>query len=111
MSAPTLDESRRAVVIHPSDSVAVALEPLEPGPLQIRRGDEVLVVPVREPIPMGHKLALLALAAGDAILKYGEVIGVAIASISAGAHVHVHNLRSRRAGAGSRAEQNDPRSL
>ena len=100
MPSSTVDKGRRAVVIHPSDTVAVALEAIEPGPVHIRRGDEELVVSLSEPIPMGHKVALVAFAPGDAILKYGEVIGVAIAPISAGAHVHVHNLRSRRAGAG-----------
>ena len=33
---------------------------------------------------------------GDAILKYGQVIGIASAPICAGDHVHVHNLQSQR---------------
>lgn len=50
-----------------------------------------------EPIPMGHKIALVDIATGAAIRKYGEVIGLATADIRAGAHVHVHNCRGRRA--------------
>jgi altronate dehydratase small subunit len=50
-----------------------------------------------EPIPLGHKVARRALAAGHRILKYGAAIGEATQAIAAGAHVHVHNLRSLRA--------------
>jgi len=45
-------------------------------------------------IPMAHKIARHAIAAGDRIMKYGMPIGIATAPISAGAHVHVHNIRS-----------------
>jgi altronate dehydratase len=86
-------------VIHPADTVAIALAALAPGPARVRRAEDVITVTVREPIPMGHKLALADIAAGSLIVKYGEAIGEATAPIAAGAHVHVHNLRSRRAGA------------
>ncbi len=86
-----------AVVIHPADTVAVALAALAPGPTRVRRGDDVFVATVIEPIPMGHKFALADIVAGAPIVKYGEVIGGATESIPTGSHVHVHNLRSRRA--------------
>lgn len=101
---------RSAVVIHPSDTVAVALRHIGSGSIHVQRGEEALVVSVVEPIPMGHKLALNAFSPGDPIVKYGEVIGVATTHISAGAHVHVHNLRSRRAGAAAAQEHNEQRS-
>ena len=110
MRDPIEVRSGRAVVIHPSDNVAVAIEAIEPGLIRVRRGRDALDVAVCEPIPMGHKLALVQFARGDPILKYGEIIGLATASIAAGSHVHVHNLRSRRAGAGDADEQNDLRS-
>jgi len=47
-------------------------------------------------IPYGQKLALKAISAGEPIIKYGEVIGLATAAIRAGDHVHIHNLESRR---------------
>jgi hypothetical protein len=50
-----------------------------------------------QPIALGHKVALVDLAPGDAIVKYGEAIGVASAPIAKGNHVHVHNLASQRA--------------
>jgi arabinonate dehydratase len=42
-------------------------------------------------IPTGHKLATRAIAEGEAVVKYDQVIGFATAAIPAGAHVHVHN--------------------
>ncbi|WP_435170304.1 UxaA family hydrolase [Falsirhodobacter sp. 1013] len=45
-----------------------------------------------EAIPAGHKVAIRPIAGGEAVLKYGQVIGVATQAIAAGAHVHVQNL-------------------
>jgi altronate dehydratase len=86
-----------AFVIHPDDDVAVALRDLAAGEtIGVRRGGATDSARVAEPIPLGHKLALRALARGAPIRKYGECIGEASADIAAGAHVHVHNLVSRR---------------
>jgi len=82
-----------ALVISAQDNVATALEPLERG-TTVRVGAET--VSVIDPIPRGHKLALRAIARGDAVVKYGSPIGVASADIAAGAHVHTHNLASTR---------------
>jgi arabinonate dehydratase len=45
-----------------------------------------------QPIPRGHKIALKDLNAGDVVIKYGQIIGVASTAIRAGDHVHLHNL-------------------
>lgn len=47
-------------------------------------------------IPYGHKIALCEIPSGEEIVKYGEVIGVAVKDIQKGNHVHVHNLDSLR---------------
>ncbi|HXF54559.1 MAG TPA: UxaA family hydrolase [Hyphomicrobiaceae bacterium] len=47
-------------------------------------------------IPIGHKVALKPLKAGDTAIKYGEDIGRIIADVPAGGHVHVHNLKTKR---------------
>ncbi|MGI9401715.1 MAG: UxaA family hydrolase [Rhizobiaceae bacterium] len=47
-------------------------------------------------IPIGHKVALVDLAEGDAAIKYGEDIGKVIAPIKKGEHVHTHNLKTKR---------------
>jgi altronate dehydratase len=82
-----------ALVISERDNVATALEPLEPG----RRLDLATgAVVVRDRIPVGHKVAVLTIAAGAAVMKYGSPIGIALAEIPAGAHVHTHNVASTR---------------
>ena len=40
----------------------------------------------------GHKYARRAIAAGEAVVKYGMPIGHATRDIAPGEHVHVHNL-------------------
>lgn len=45
-------------------------------------------------IPAGHKYALKNIAKGEAVIKYGQVIGRASEDIPAGAWVHTHNVRS-----------------
>jgi (2R)-sulfolactate sulfo-lyase subunit alpha len=47
-------------------------------------------------IPIGHKVALKDLAAGDTARKYGEDIGRFVADVARGHHVHVHNLKTKR---------------
>lgn len=47
-------------------------------------------------IPLGHKVALVDLAQGDAAVAYGEEIGRMIAAAGRGGAVHVHNLRTQR---------------
>lgn len=44
------------------------------------------------PVPVGHKIAVRAVAKGDPVHKYGHVIGYATQDIGIGDHVHTHNL-------------------
>src|SRR5262249_47407232 len=84
---------KAAIVISARDNVATALEPLEAG-RAISIGETTVVASER--IPRGHKIALRAIAAGDAIVKYGSAIGTASAAIAPGSHVHTHILESGR---------------
>jgi len=84
---------KAALVISERDNVATALQPLEPGRELTLSGH---TIPVREAVPSGHKIALRAIHAGEAVIKYGSPIGLATAEIAAGAHVHTHNLASTR---------------
>ena len=77
--------------IHPTDNVAVALEPLSAGTFLDLPG---LKISALEDIPAGHKVALQDIAEGENIIKYGFPIGHATRAISAGAHVHIHNLKT-----------------
>jgi (2R)-sulfolactate sulfo-lyase subunit alpha len=47
-------------------------------------------------IPLGHKIALADITAGDTILKYGHDIGKAVAEIAKGGHVHTQNVKTKR---------------
>ncbi len=51
-------------------------------------------IEVREPIGLGHKVALADIAPGEPVRKYGQVIGFASKPIAAGSLVHVHNLKA-----------------
>ncbi|HEX6373416.1 MAG TPA: altronate dehydratase family protein [Longimicrobium sp.] len=88
-------EKPRAVRIHPDDNVAVAVGPLHEGTEVAVDGVRVMLA---EDIPAGHKLALVPLEAGDAVRKYGFVIGEATQPVAAGTWVHSHNLRTRLSG-------------
>ncbi len=44
-----------------------------------------------ERIPAGHKVAVQPIAAGEPVIRYGQIIGFALADIAPGRHVHVQN--------------------
>lgn len=50
----------------------------------------------KQPVPIGHKVALKDLAVGDTVIKYGEDIGRVVAPVAKGEHVHTHNLKTKR---------------
>jgi altronate hydrolase len=88
--APVLG-ARGAIVLKAEDNVAVAARPLPRG-FAILAGGKSLEV--REPIGLGHKVALADIAAGEPVRKYGQIIGFASQAICAGSLVHVNNLRA-----------------
>ncbi len=47
-------------------------------------------------IPIGHKVALKPLKAGDTVIKYGEDIGKMVGDANVGDHVHTHNCKTKR---------------
>lgn len=62
-------------IIHKQDNVLISLDHTED---RIR----------------GHKYALRDIREGEAVIKYGQPIGVAIKDITKGRHVHTHNLKT-----------------
>ena len=92
------DAGHDAVALDARDDVATALRDIVGGDVvRVRTGQGLLTVEALEDIAFGHKVALVPLAPGDPVHKYGEAIGEATAAIARGAHVHVHNLGSLRA--------------
>jgi len=83
----------------PDDAVGVAVQDIEPGPGvpgKIQSNGQPLQLDVRDPVPLGHKIALRDLPAGEQVIKYGTAIGRATRDIRAGEHVHVHNVKGER---------------
>jgi altronate hydrolase len=89
-----------AVRLHPDDNIVVAPARIAKGTHIAREGIVTL-----DTVGMGHKIATQAIAKGDLVRKYGQVIGVATADIAPGALVHVHNIAmsTQRAAAGHQA--------
>ncbi|MGE3806680.1 MAG: UxaA family hydrolase [Gemmataceae bacterium] len=86
---PPLALGQVAVQLRPEDNVAVAAQNLTPG-TELQRNGHLL--PITGRIGLGHKIALVPIPRGQAVYKYGQIIGFASSDIPAGGHVHVHNL-------------------
>lgn len=87
----------KTLFLNEKDSVAVALSELPVGAeVVVKHEDREFCVKILEHIRFGHKFAVRAIPQGDDIIKYGEVIGAAVAPIEPGEHVHVHNLEGKR---------------
>lgn len=81
----------RTIRINSNDNVIVAVEGLSKGSTVTINDVDILL---EKEIPMGHKIALSNIKAGEKIVKYGFPIGSALANIKAGEHIHTHNLKT-----------------
>jgi (2R)-sulfolactate sulfo-lyase subunit alpha len=88
------------LVHSPKDNVGViVVEGLKAGTEMlgvITETDTTMSLRAAQDIPIGHKVALKPLKAGDTIIKYGEDIGRMTADAGVGTHVHVQNLKTKR---------------
>jgi len=71
--------------LHPEDDVLIARS-------QLVGGTQCEDVTIRGLIPPGHKVATRAIAEGEPVRRYNQIIGFASKPIAAGEHVHTHNL-------------------
>ena len=71
--------------LHALDDVVIARG-------QLVGGTQVEGVAVRGLVPPGHKLAVRAIAQGQPVRRYNQIIGFASRDIAAGEHVHTHNI-------------------
>jgi altronate hydrolase len=78
-----------AIQLRPHDNVAIAARPLAVG-TRLPINDVVLA----EGIALGHKVAVVPIPAGAAVVKYGQIIGFASHAIPVGGWVHTHNVRA-----------------
>jgi altronate hydrolase len=84
----------KALTIAAGDSVATLLE-------DAQAGESVAGVVLTAAVPRGHKVALMPIAAGAPVIKFGFPIGRARCDIAAGEHVHSENLATGLSGTGS----------
>ncbi len=71
--------------LHPEDSVVIARTALPPG---TSVGENIVT---RQRVPPGHKVATRGHAPGEAVRRYGQIIGFASQAIAPGDWVHTHN--------------------
>ncbi len=90
-TSPSQPTDPRLLRLDPKDNVAVATTTIEAGESVLIDGRPV-TLPDR--VPTGHKLALVGIATGEKITKYGSPIGSATCDVRPGDYVHTHNLKS-----------------
>ncbi len=76
----------KTIRLDPADNVSVALDALAAGDAESSAGVAALVT-----IPAGHKMAVEAIANGEAVRKFNQIIGFASEDIQPGQHIHTHN--------------------
>lgn len=78
-------------IIHPDDSVFIALKGFSTGEVVSVKGKKIKV---KSDVPVGHKVAIRNTAKGENVMKYGYPIGKAQQDIQEGDWVHTHNIRT-----------------
>jgi len=76
--------------LHPEDNIAIARNSV--GENQECELTETESVTTREDIDLGHKVAIKQINKGEAVRKFGQVIGFATCDIHPGDWIHSHNL-------------------
>ncbi len=74
----------RTLRLSDKDNVVVAID-------QITAGAIAAGIVARERVPRGHKMATVAIAHGEPVCKFGQIIGFATKPIAPGEWVHEHN--------------------
>ena len=77
--------------IHENDNVGIATQPVKKGTPLIMDGR--LLFEAAEDVAIGHKIALVTIANGKNIYRYGEPIVEATRTIKQGEWVHIHNTQ------------------
>ena len=84
-----------AIILKPNDNVGTSIKTLKKNTEIILKLEEQLIsFIIKDNIKLCHKFSLSKIRKGDKIIKYGEIIGVAIDDIQSGNLVHIHNIQS-----------------
>jgi galactarate dehydratase len=74
------------IKVNENDNVAITVNAISSGTLIMEN------IMANENIPQGHKIALIDIAEGEAIIRYGVVLGYALHSIKKGDWINEHML-------------------
>src|ERR1700690_2571219 len=86
-----------AIIVDKKDNVATAVRALTGGErIDVEADSGIVEITLVQAIPFGHKFALGNIEIGGAVIKYGEIIGLATEEIRKGEWVHVHNVEGRK---------------
>ncbi len=80
-----------AIRLRPHDNVCIAARTVSAGESITVDGLDMLV---SQQVPMGHKIALPKIAAGEPIYRYGQIIGFTTEEVQPGQWVHTHNMNA-----------------
>lgn len=75
----------RLIQIDPADNVAILTE-------AAKKGETVNGITLLSDIPQGHKVALMDLVKGDAVLRYAVVLGYLLEDVKRGMWINEHML-------------------
>ena len=81
-------KSPRALRLDEADNIIVAVDGFAPG---FAYG----AATASERVPRGHKMAIVPIAEGEPVRKFGQIIGFASKPIAPGQWVHEHNVECR----------------
>lgn len=80
-----------AVMVDARDNVVTLTESVDAGAEVVWPGGSVRAL---QAVAYGHKVAIVAIAQGARVIKYGQPIGLATIALEPGRHVHSHCLRA-----------------
>lgn len=87
------------LIHHKGDHVGVATSDIAAGEDVVgvyMDDDSTVKVKANHDVPLGHKIAIVAVKENDPVLKYGIQIGYATSAFEVGDYVHTHNVKTAR---------------
>lgn len=87
----------KILVLNNKDNIGIAVSDVVEGEtVSYLGGHQPVTLRAVQDIPFGFKIALQDVLKEADIIKYGEIIGVALENIGVGELVHVHNVEGKR---------------
>jgi altronate dehydratase small subunit len=88
---------KKYILLHEKDNVITMLVNGKSGSaVRVKWSGTVNIIRLKDNVPFGHKCAIKNIVTGETVIKYGEIIGIAVKDIEIGNHVHSHNVKSIR---------------